>query len=389
MNKIICVLVCLAALCSGLFAESIIKEIDIKDVAAFLDSEEFWDADSCTLQIKDNFAPEEVTVSEMKALSEFMYLTSDNKIEGPIEYIYFDETQSAGAFYEIRQKIDNAKGKFVCVDISDSDYYSDYPLPKNTFAGHENLYWVNFGSFEGRDVPANICNDCKNLQFVMMWNYRKVDATAFSGVNESAKLYDRDENESPLAVIHQTKAEEYEDWDYLAFTKDKYTEEDDDEYASYETLLEDLVNYFYEKAMKDLDYSDLFGDEWLQISHSNAEQILSDNTLEKIRAYSVVIDFLCNYLLSDEKSDLESSLNERYTSVFDLDDLVFHISEEGESNDEDLCVYTVGIEGNNGTVRDICFLGLNKDEEGTWSVTGLKSFVLLDFLIDSMLEEEE
>ena len=71
----------LAALCSGLFAESIKKEIDIKDVAAFLHSDEFYNTDSVTLQIKDNFKPEDVTVSEIKALSKFVAHDSDNKIE--------------------------------------------------------------------------------------------------------------------------------------------------------------------------------------------------------------------------------------------------------------------------------------------------------------------
>lgn len=199
MKKVICVLACLAALCSGLFAESIIKEIDIKDVPDFIESADFNDRDSYTFQIIDNFKPEDVTVKELRTLS-YLISLSHNKIEGPIECIYFGGTQSAEVFYELRQKIDNAKGKYVFVDISDSDYYFNYPLPKNTFADHENLYWVNFGSFAGRDIPANTCKDCKNLQFVMMWNYEKVDDTAFSGANESAKIYDRDNNESPLAL---------------------------------------------------------------------------------------------------------------------------------------------------------------------------------------------
>ena len=269
MKKVICVLACLAALCSGLFAESIIKQIDIKDVPDFIESADFNDRDSYTFQIIDNFKPEDVTVKELRTLS-YLISLSHNKIEGPIECIYFGGTQSAEVFYELRQKIDNAKGKYVFVDISDSDYYFNYPLPKNTFADHENLYWVNFGSFAGRDIPANTCKDCKNLQFVMMWNYEKVDDTAFSGANESAKIYDRDNNESPLALIHQIKTEEYDDWDYLTFTDEEPFEEDDDEYASYEGLFEDLVNYFYEESMKELDFSDLFGDVCLQISASNA-----------------------------------------------------------------------------------------------------------------------
>ena len=387
MKKVICVLACLAALCSGLFAESIIKEIDIKDVPDFIESADFNDRDSYTFQIIDNFKPEDVTVKELRTLS-YLISLSHNKIEGPIECIYFGGTQSAEVFYELRQKIDNAKGKYVFVDISDSDYYFNYPLPKNTFADHENLYWVNFGSFAGRDIPANTCKDCKNLQFVMMWNYEKVDDTAFSGANESAKIYDRDNNESPLALIHQIKTEEYDDWDYLTFTDEEPFEEDDDEYASYEGLFEDLVNYFYEESMKELDFSDLFGDVWLQISASNAEQILSDKIVDKTSAYSTAIDFLCNYLLGGEKTDLESSLNELYTSVFDLTGLVFHIGEKGEEEDGDVSVFTVGIEGNGGSVRDICLLGLKKDEEGSWSITGLKSFCLLSFMINSMLEEE-
>lgn len=133
MKKVICVLAGLAALCSGLFAESIKKEIDIKDVAAFLHSDDFFNADSVTLQIKDNLKPEDVTVSEIKAFSDFMHSDPDNKIEGPIEYIYFDRTHSAEAFYKIKQEIDNAKGKYVCVDFSNSYYYPNYPLPKNTF----------------------------------------------------------------------------------------------------------------------------------------------------------------------------------------------------------------------------------------------------------------
>lgn len=387
MKKVICVLACLAALCSGLFAESIIKEIDIKDVPDFIESADFNDRDSYTFQIIDNFKPEDVTVKELRTLS-YLISLSHNKIEGPIECIYFGGTQSAEVFYELRRKIDNAKGKYVFVDISDSDYYFNYPLPKNTFADHENLYWVNFGSFAGRDIPAHTCKDCKNLQFVMMWNYEKVDDTAFSGANESAKIYDRDNNESPLALIHQIKTEEYDDWDYLTFTDEEPFEEDDDEYASYEGLFEDLVNYFYEESMKELDFSDLFGDEWLKISDSNAEQILSNSNLDKTNAYSTAIDFLCNYLLGGEKTDLESSLNEKFTSVFDLNDLVFHIGEKGEEEDGDVSVFTVGIEGNGGSVRDICLLGLKKDEEGNWSITGLKSFCLLSFMINSMLEEE-
>ena len=51
MKKVICVLACLAALCSGLFAESIIKEIDIKDVPDFIESADFNDRDSYTFQI--------------------------------------------------------------------------------------------------------------------------------------------------------------------------------------------------------------------------------------------------------------------------------------------------------------------------------------------------
>lgn len=387
MKKVICVLACLAALCSGLFAESIIKQIDIKDVPDFIESADFNDRDSYTFQIIDNFKPEDVTVKELRTLS-YLISLSHNKIEGPIECIYFGGTQSAEVFYELRQKIDNAKGKYVFVDISDSDYYFNYPLPKNTFADHENLYWVNFGSFAGRDIPAHTCKDCKNLQFVMMWNYEKVDDTAFSGANESAKIYDRDNNESPLALIHQIKTEEYDDWDYLTFTDEEPFEEGDDEYASYEGLFEDLVNCFYEESMKELDFSDLFGDVWLQISASNAEQILSNSNLDKTNAYSTAIDFLCNYLLGGEKTDLESSLNELYTSVFDLTGLVFHIGEKGEKEDGDVSVFTVGIEGNGGSVRDICLLGLKKDEEGNWSITGLKSFSLLPLMLNSMLEEE-
>lgn len=270
MKKYFCALAAFAALYSGLFAESVVKEIDIKDVAEFVESDEFYNADSITLQIKDNFKPEDVTVSEIEALSKFVAHDSNNRIEGPIEYIYFDGTHSPEVFYEIRQKIENAKEKYVCVDISLSDYFVDYsdytyPLPKNVFAGHENLYWVYFGSLGMEDVPANICKDCNNLQFVMMWNYEKVDDTAFSGANESAKIYDRDNNESPLALIHQIKTEEYDDWDYLTFTDEEPFEEDDDEYASYEGLFEDLVNCFYEESMKELDFSDLFGEEWLQM----------------------------------------------------------------------------------------------------------------------------
>ena len=140
--------------------------------------------------------------------------------------------------------------------------------------------------------------------------------------------------------------------------------------------------------MKELDFSDLFGDEWLKISDSNAEQILADKIFDKKNAYSTAIEFLCNYLLGDEKTDLETSLNERYTSVFDLNDLVFHICNEGEEKDGNASAFTVGIEGNDGAVRDICLLGLKKDEEENWSVTGLKSFCLLSFMINSMLEEE-
>ena len=395
MKKVICVLAGLAALCSGLFAESIKKEIDIKEIAAFLESDEFYNADSVTLQIKDNFKPEDVTVSEIEALSKFVAHDSDNKIEGPIEYIYFDGTHSSEVFYEIRQKIENAKEKYVCVDISLSDYFVDYygityPLPKNVFAGHENLYWVYFGFFGSEDVPANICKDCNNLQFVMMWSYGKVDTTAFSGVNESAKLYDRYGNEAPLTSIHHVDVAEYEDWDYFTFTEGSHIGEDfeeDDDYASYDQLFEDLVNYFYEESMKELDFSDLFGEEWLKISDSNAEQILSNSNFDKTNAYSTTIDFLCNYLLGGEKTDLESSLNELYTSVFDLTGLVFHIGEKGEEEDGDVSVFTVGIEGNDGAVRDICLLGLKKDEEGNWSITGLKSFCLLSFMINSILEE--
>lgn len=395
MKKVICVLAGLAALCSGLFAESIKKEIDIKEIAAFLESDEFYNADSVTLQIKDNFKPEDVTVSEIEALSKFVAHDSNNRIEGPIEYIYFDGTHSSEVFYEIRQKIENAKEKYVCVDISLSDYFVDYygityPLPTSVFAGHENLYWVYFGFFGSEDVPANICKDCNNLQFVMMWSYGKVDATAFSGVNESAKLYDRYGYEAPLTSIHHVDVAEYEDWDYFTFTEGSHIGEDfeeDDDYASYDDLFENLVNYFYEESMKELDFSDLFGEEWLKISDSNAEQILSNSNLDKTNAYSTTIDFLCNYLLGGEKTDLESSLNELYTSVFDLTGLVFHIGEKGEEEDGDVSVFTVGIEGNDGAVRDICLLGLKKDEEGNWSITGLKSFCLLSFMINSILEE--
>ena len=396
MKKYFCALAAFAALYSGLFAESVVKEIDIKDVAEFVESDEFYNADSVTLQIKDNFKPEDVTVSEIEALSKFVAHDSNNRIEGPIEYIYFDGTHSPEVFYEIRQKIENAKEKYVCVDISLSDYFVDYsdytyPLPKNVFAGHENLYWVYFGSLGMEDVPANICKDCNNLQFVMMWSYGKVDATAFSGVNETAKLYDRYGYEAPLTSIHHVDVAEYEDWDYFTFTEGSHIGEDfeeDDDYASYDQLFEDLVNYFYEESMKELDFSDLFGDEWLKISDSNAEQILADKIFDKKNAYSTAIEFLCNYLLGDEKTDLETSLNERYTSVFDLNDLVFHIGEEGEEEDGDVSVFTVGIEGNDGAVRDICLLGLKKDEEGSWSITGLKSFSLLPLMLNSMLEEE-
>ena len=90
----------------------------------------------------------------------------------------------------------------------------------------------------------------------------------------------------------------------------------------------------------------------------------------------------------EKKTDLESSLNELYTSVFDLTGLVFHIGEKGEEEDGDVSVFTVGIEGNGGSVRDICLLGLKKDEEGSWSITGLKSFSLLPLMLNSMLEEE-
>lgn len=396
MKKYFCALAAFAALYSGLFAESVVKEIDIKDMAEFVESDEFYEEDSYTLQIKDNFKPEDVTVSEIKALSKFVAHDSDNKIEGPIEYIYFDGTHSPKVFNEIRQKIDNAKGKYVCVDISLSDYFVDYsdytyPLPKNVFAGHENLYWVYFGSLGMEDVPANICKDCTNLQFVMMWSYGKVDATAFSGVNESAKLYDRYGNEAPLTSIHHVDVAEYEDWDYFTFTEGSHIGEDfeeDDDYASYDELFEDLVNYFYEESMKELDFSDLFGEEWLQISVSNAEQLLSDIIFDKKNAYSTAIKFLCNYILCEEKIDFEISVNERYESVFDLTDLVFHISEEGEENEGDSSIVNVGIEGNDGRIRDLGLLHLEKDEEENWKVTEFKSFCLLPLMINSMFEEE-
>ena len=109
MKKYFCALAAFAALYSGLFAESVVKEIDIKDVAEFVESDEFYNADSITLQIKDNFKPEDVTVSEIEALSKFVAHDSNNRIEGPIEYIYFDGTHSPEVFYEIRQKIENAK----------------------------------------------------------------------------------------------------------------------------------------------------------------------------------------------------------------------------------------------------------------------------------------
>lgn len=140
--------------------------------------------------------------------------------------------------------------------------------------------------------------------------------------------------------------------------------------------------------MKELDFSDLFGDEWLKISDSNAEQILSDKIVDKTSAYSTAIEFLCNYLLGGKKTDIESSINEKFTSVFDLNDLVFHICNEGEEKDGNASAFTVGIEGNGGSVRDICLLGLKKDEEGNWSITGLKSFSLLPLMLNSMLEEE-
>ena len=393
MKKVICVLAGLATLYSGLFAESVVKEIDIKDVAAFVESDEFYEEDSYTLQIKDNFKPEDVTVSEIKALSKFVAHDSDNKIEGPIEYIYFDGTHSSEVFYEIRQKIENAKEKYVCVDISLSDYFVDYygityPLPTNVFAGHENLYWVYFGFFGSENVPANICKDCNNLQFVMMWSYGKVDTTAFSGVNESAKLYDRYGNEAPLTSIHHVDVDNYEDWDYLTFTDENFSNEEEDDYASYDALFEDLVNYFYEESMKELDFSDLFGDEWLQISVSNAEQLLSDIIFDKKNAYSTAIKFLCNYILCEGKIDFEISVNERYESVFDLTDLVFHISEEGEENEGDSSIVNVGIEGNGGRVRDLGLLHLEKDEDENWKVTEFKSFCLLPLMINSMLEEE-
>lgn len=396
MKKYFCALAAFAALYSGLFAESVVKEIDIKDVAEFVESDEFYEEDSYTLQIKDNFKPEDVTVSEIKALSKFVAHDSDNRIEGPIEYIYFDGTHSPEVFYEIKQQIENAKEKYVCVDISLSDYFVDYydntyPLPNNVFAGHENLYWVYFGSLGMEDVPANICKDCNNLQFVMMWSYGKVDATAFSGVNESAKLYDRYGNEAPLTSIHHVDVDNYENWDYLTFTEGNHSGEDfeeDDDYASYDDLFEDLVNYFYEESMKELDFSDLFGDEWLQISVSNAEQLLSDIIFDKKNAYSTAIKFLCNYILCEEKIDFEISVNERYESVFDLTDLVFHISEEGEENDGDASIVNVGIEGNGGRVRDLGLLHLEKDEEENWKVTEFKSFCLLPLMINSMLEEE-
>lgn len=401
MKKSILVLIVLF-FCSGLFAKSIIKEIDIKDVSDFIDYE-VSDEESYTLQIKDNFKPEDVTVSEIKALSKFMSLNADNKIEGPIEYVYFDGEHSAGVFYEIRQKIDNAKDKFVCVDLSNSDYFFNddydtyYLLPKNTFAGHENLYWVYLGSFGREDVPANLCKDCKNLQFVMMWNYGKVDDTAFSGVNDNAKLYDKEGNESPLALIHQVKAEEYDNWDYLAFTEEdykKYTaknsyEEDEfeDDYSDDDFGVDDfldIVYMLYEKAMEDIDFSELIGEEGLKISASNAEQILSNRNFDKTNSNSVAIQFLCNYLLGNEKSDIEISLNERYTSVFDLSNIVFHISTE---EDETPNIVSFGIEGNGGSVRDVCLLLLEKDEEENWSVSQLKTFCLLSYMIGPILEE--
>lgn len=394
MKKYFCALAAFAALCSGLFAESIKKEIDIKEIAAFLESDEFYNADSVILQIKDNFKPEDVTVSEIKALSKFVAHDSDNKIEGPIEYIYFDGTHSPKVFYEIKQKIDKAKGKYVCVDISLSDYFVDYygityPLPTNVFAGHENLYWVYFGFFGSEDVPANICKDCTNLQFVMMWSYGKVDATAFSGVNESAKLYDRYGNEAPLTSIHHVDVDDYEDWDYLTFTDEEPFEEDEfeDDYSDDDFGVDDFLDIaymLYEKTMEQLDFSELLGEEEVQISASNAEQILSNRNFDKTNSTSVAIQFLCNYILGNEKTDLEISLNERYMSVFDLSDIVFHISTE---EDETPDIVSFGIEGNGNTVRDVCLLILEKDEVGNWSVSQLKSFCLLSYMIGPILEE--
>lgn len=398
MKKISCVLFVLAGLCAGLFAESIVEEIDIKDVADFLESYEFSYENSYTLQIKNNFKPKDVTFDEINALSEFMSLNDGNKIEGPIEYIYFNGIQSAGSFYEIRQKINDAKGKYVCLDLSASDYFSDYynvyPLPKNAFSGHANLYWLNLGYFGNAEVPANMCKDCKNLQFVIMWSYGKVDDTAFSGVNKNAKLYDDDGNESLLALIHQVKTSEFDNWDYLAFTEEDYnkylagnTFEENDDLENQSGDMEDMLNMLYDAAMEQLSFSDLFGDEIQQISAANAEQILSDEIFDETDFYSVAVEFLCNYLLRGEKSGLEQSLNDRYISIFDLNDLVFHTSEAGKEENEESALVAVGIEGNGGTVRDVCFITLEKGEEETWSVSEFSSFCLMAVMLSSMMEQ--
>ena len=115
-------------------------------------------------------------------------------------------------------------------------------------------------------------------------------------------------NEIANSFKKQFDVDNYEDWDYLTFTDENFSnEEEDDDYASYDELFEDLVNYFYEESMKELDFSDLFGEEWLQISVSNAEQLLSDIIFDKKNAYSTAIKFLCNYILCEEKIDFEIS----------------------------------------------------------------------------------
>lgn len=389
----------IAFVCSvfAVFGQSIEKEIDIRDVPDFvrtaMDPEE-----SYVLKIKNNFKPKDVTYAEIAALSEFMRVNHENKIEGPIEYIYFDGRHSPAVFYEIRRQIDAAAKKYVCVDFTHSYYYyandKRYPLPENCFANHKNLYWIKMGSFDYEQVPENFCKNCKNLQFAIMWEPGPVAKTAFVGVNKKAKLYDENGESKPLRSIHDIELHTYPDWDYSAFTeKDAAEPIDDDYFAEMPDPLsddyEDYISGIKEHLRQELEtasFSEILGGEPEEVSAQNAASVLQREKIDRTDAFSAARELMCTYLLKGEKSDLEQSYDEDFDTIFDLSDIRLYFSAESVLyENEKRAAVVVGISGNGDAIKDVIVVDLEL-KDGEWRANEIASFVFVNIVLASAEE---
>ena len=381
----------------------------------------------CTVLLDDDFEPEDVTYEHIMALHDLFCYHSNFELKGKIEYIIFSDYQSPKYFYEIRERINNAKDKYVCVDFSNSKYYESFDynrqfiLPDNCFAGHDNLYWVYMGSFLYDAIPEYFCSRCKNIQFAIMyrWNSSYLPVTAFDSVSDTARIYGEFGDSELIKNMYDPYLSYYRNWDYLGFEKDakepeyieatksymyegfdegsydyydEYDYSDYDDYGNYDDDYYDGYDYYddsyedddgeedsYSKAVEQiielgresLDFSEIFKceeDALFTITKENASSQLMKTMVISDLYYMTALSTICSYVADGKATEIEKSYLDNYESIFDLEDfiLVTHykgLSIEDEPNEFSLMF---GIKSASSDFKDICYVTFKKNEEGVF-----------------------